>query len=249
MPLGHRYGVRSVEDAKHGIVAAALAVPQPDHLATIAGGEIAEHMMGRGLDTQGILAGLKILPLIGARQLILAGDDLEAEAEAIVDDRDRDLPGRACEKFVLPDLLAEGRPRRRRPAVADVLKDALSQTSEEYYSNVFRRYELRDKVRLFFEQFDLLLTPTLPSAAFDVGLNTPPILPDRNIVSWVYYTYPFNLTGQPAASIPAGFTRAGLPVGLQMVAKINRETDIFRAAAAFETAKPWAAAKPPGFAS
>ena len=133
------------------------------------------------------------------------------------------------------------------PAVAHVLKYALSQTTEEYYSNVFRRYELRDKVRAFFEPFDLLLSPTLPSAAFDVGLNTPPQLPDRNIVSWVYYTYPFNLTGQPAASIPAGFTRAGLPVGLQMVAKINHETDIFRAAAAFEAARPWADAKPPEF--
>jgi aspartyl-tRNA(Asn)/glutamyl-tRNA(Gln) amidotransferase subunit A len=125
------------------------------------------------------------------------------------------------------------------PAVADVLKDALSQTSEEYYTKVFRRYELREKLRVFFEGFDLLLSPATPCAAFDVGLNTPPQLPDRNIVSWVYYTYPFNLTGQPAASIPAGFTRDGLPVGLQMVAKINSEVDIFRAAAAFERSQPW----------
>lgn len=134
------------------------------------------------------------------------------------------------------------------PAVADVLKDALRQTSEEYYTNVFRRYELREKLRIFFEQFDLLLTPALPCAAFDVGLNTPPQYADRNIVSWVYYTYPFNLTGQPAASIPAGFTRAGLPVGLQVVAGINQETDIFRAAAAFEQLRPWSDKKPTEFA-
>ena len=125
------------------------------------------------------------------------------------------------------------------PAVADVLKDALSQTSEEYYTKVFRRYELREKLRVFFEDYDLLLSPATPCAAFDVGLNMPPQLSDRNIVSWVYYTYPFNLTGQPAASIPAGFTREGLPVGLQMVARINCEVDIFRAAAAFEQAQPW----------
>jgi Asp-tRNA(Asn)/Glu-tRNA(Gln) amidotransferase A subunit family amidase len=133
------------------------------------------------------------------------------------------------------------------PAVADVLKDALRQTSEEYYAKVFRRYELREKMRVFFEQYDLLLTPALPCAAFDVGLNMPPQHADRSIVSWVYYTYPFNLTGQPAASIPAGFTRGGLPVGLQMVAKINHEVDIFRAAAAFEAARPWADRKPPEF--
>lgn len=130
------------------------------------------------------------------------------------------------------------------PAVADVLKDALSQTSEEYYTKVFRRYDLREKLRLFFEDFDLLLSPATPTAAFDVGMNTPPNLLDRNIVSWVYYTYPFNLTGQPAASIPAGFTKAGLPVGLQMVSKINCEVDIFRAAAAFEQARPWAGQYP-----
>jgi aspartyl-tRNA(Asn)/glutamyl-tRNA(Gln) amidotransferase subunit A len=132
------------------------------------------------------------------------------------------------------------------PAVADILGEALSQTSEAYYTRVFQRYELRETLRKFFERFDLLLTPTLPCAAFDVGLNTPPQLPERNIVSWVYYTYPFNLTGQPAASIPAGFTRAGLPVGLQMVARMHHEVDIFRAAAALELMQAWADRWPPG---
>lgn len=131
------------------------------------------------------------------------------------------------------------------PAVADMLQGALSQSSEAYYTQVFRRYALRDKMRMFFEPFDLLLTPTLPCAALNVGLNTPPQLPGRNIVDWVYYTYPFNLTGQPAASIPAGWTQAGLPVGLQMVAKSHCETDIFRAAAAFESAQPWQHRRPP----
>jgi Asp-tRNA(Asn)/Glu-tRNA(Gln) amidotransferase A subunit family amidase len=131
------------------------------------------------------------------------------------------------------------------PHVAGVLAKALDQTLEEYYTKVFQRYEFREKMRQFFEKYDLLLSPTLPVPAFDVGLPVPPELPDRNIVSWVYYTYPYNLTGQPAASIPAGFTKSGLPVGLQLVAKINKETDIFRAAAAFEAARPWAHKRPP----
>jgi aspartyl-tRNA(Asn)/glutamyl-tRNA(Gln) amidotransferase subunit A len=125
------------------------------------------------------------------------------------------------------------------PAVVDILQGTLRVTLEEYYSKVFARYELRDKVRRFFESYDLLLTPTLPVPPFGAGVDVPPELPERSIVSWVYYTYPFNLTGNPAASIPCGFTEEGLPVGLQMVAGTNRETDLLRAAAAFEAAQPW----------
>lgn len=133
------------------------------------------------------------------------------------------------------------------PAVAEILTSALNQTLEQYYSNVFRRYDLRDKIRLFFERYDLLLSPTLPVPAFDVAEDLPPQLDDssRNVVSWVYYTYPFNLTGNPAASIPAGFTADGLPVGLQIVGPTNGETNIFQASGAFEEARPWADKRPP----
>jgi Asp-tRNA(Asn)/Glu-tRNA(Gln) amidotransferase A subunit family amidase len=69
-------------------------------------------------------------------------------------------------------------------------------------------------------------------------------LEDRNPVSWVYYTYPFNLTGNPAASVPCGFTRAGMPVGLQIVARTLREVDLFRVAGVLETVAPWADRRP-----
>ena len=57
--------------------------------------------------------------------------------------------------------------------------------------------------------------------------------------------YPFNLTGQPAANLPCGFTRGGLPVGLQVVGRWHQESDVFRAAAGFEALQPWAGARPP----
>ena len=129
------------------------------------------------------------------------------------------------------------------PAVVHMLEPALHQTLESYYNKVFSRYDFREKVRARFETIDLLLTPTTPVPAFDAGLDSPPGYGD-NIISWMSYTYPFNLTGQPAASVPAGFTAAGLPIGLQMVARVNCETDIFRAAAAFENARPWAHVRP-----
>ena len=124
--------------------------------------------------------------------------------------------------------LLEKSPELLDPAVIDIVQRALKQTLEQYYTNVFKRYDFREKTRQFFEKYDLLLSPTLPVPAFDINRDLPIELEksDRNVVSWVYYTYPFNLTGQPAASIPAGFTKSKLPVGLQMVARTHQEVDI-----------------------
>jgi Asp-tRNA(Asn)/Glu-tRNA(Gln) amidotransferase A subunit family amidase len=130
------------------------------------------------------------------------------------------------------------------PAVVALLQPALEQRLDDYYTRVFQRYAFREEVRQFFERFDLLVTPTTPTPAFDVTRDLPAEFEGRDIVSWVAYTYPFNLCGLPAASVPCGFTRAGLPVGLQIVARPLRETDIFRLAAAFEAARPWSARRP-----
>jgi len=132
------------------------------------------------------------------------------------------------------------------PAVAEVLEASLySQTVEEYFVRYFQRFELREQFRKFLTTYDLLITPTLPVAELKAGVNVPPELKERNIVSWVYYTYPFNLTGNPAASVPCGFTSMGMPVGLQIVARTLREVDLFRIAGALEAASPWAQTTPP----
>ncbi|MSP11156.1 MAG: amidase [Pelagibacteraceae bacterium] len=120
------------------------------------------------------------------------------------------------------------------PAVLEVLKIAISQKMNDYYNLVFQRYAFREKMRVFFEKYDLLITPTLPCVAFEAGLNVPKNMPEKNIVSWVYYTYPFNLTGQPAASINAGFTPENLPVGMQVIGRSNREIDVLNLCHYFE---------------
>jgi len=125
------------------------------------------------------------------------------------------------------------------PAIVATLDATADEPLTSYYAKVFRRYELRDRMRLFFGRYDLLLTPQTPLPAIDVGVNVPPQYAGRNLCSWLFYAYPFNLTGQPSASVPTGLTHDGLPVGLQMVAKVNGECDIFRAAAAFERAFPF----------
>jgi aspartyl-tRNA(Asn)/glutamyl-tRNA(Gln) amidotransferase subunit A len=120
------------------------------------------------------------------------------------------------------------------PAVADVLEPALGQQMQDYYAKVFARYALRDSLRRFFERYDILISPTLPVTSLAAGKNMPDRLIDRNLLSWVYYTYPFNLTGHPAASVCAGIAADGMPVGLQIVGRSHREDDVICAAAAFE---------------
>jgi aspartyl-tRNA(Asn)/glutamyl-tRNA(Gln) amidotransferase subunit A len=124
------------------------------------------------------------------------------------------------------------------PAVAEVLDAALSQDMRAYYEKVFERYAFRDKTRSFFEKYDLLLSPVLPVSSLDAGVNIPPGLKDRNLVSWVYYTYPFNLTGQPAATVCAGIASDGMPVGIQLVGRALGEYDVVRAAAEYEGTRP-----------
>lgn len=68
---------------------------------------------------------------------------------------------------------------------------------------------------LFHERYDLLLTPTMPIAAFEAGREVPPGSPSPRWMSWTPFTYPFNMTQQPAASLPCGLTSGGLPVGLR----------------------------------
>ncbi|SNT27703.1 amidase [Tropicimonas sediminicola] len=132
----------------------------------------------------------------------------------------------------------EEHPEAIDPAVLEVLRPALMQEMREYYQSVFARYDFRERMRAFFEEFDLLLSPTLPVPAFATGLDRPPGYEDKSIVSWASFTYPFNLTGQPAASIPAGFTSAGLPVGLQAVSAAHDEMSILSLAAHLEADRP-----------
>ncbi len=102
--------------------------------------------------------------------------------------------------------------------------------------------------RAFFEKYDLLLTPTIACPPFKVGLDNPAEIAGRPVVpyAWLPFTYPFNLTGQPAASVPCGFTGDGLPVGLQIVGRRFADVSVLQAAAAFERLRPWADRRPPG---
>ena len=103
---------------------------------------------------------------------------------------------------------------------------------------VLRRGALGAHMRQFMTQWDLLLTPALAVPAFDARpAGTVPMTPE-SMLGWTPFSYPFNLTQQPACTIPCGLTRDGLPVGLQIVGPMFADALVLRAARAFETTRP-----------
>ena len=90
----------------------------------------------------------------------------------------------------------------------------------------------------FFEHHDLILSPTLPVPAFKAGQQIPSEAYAENPLSWIPYTFPINLTRNPAASVPCGFTATGLPIGLQVIGPLFGETMVLRACRTYEEANP-----------
>jgi amidase len=110
------------------------------------------------------------------------------------------------------------------------------------------RTELWQRVRSFMETRDLLILPTVAVPPFPVELRYPTEIngkPLDNYTQWFFLTYGITVTGLPAISVPCGFTKSGLPVGLQIVGRRRQEASVLRAAAAFEAAAPWAHRTPP----
>ena len=115
---------------------------------------------------------------------------------------------------------------------------SLTEAEHERAQNERRAY--RERMEAFFDDVDLLLTPTLPVTAFAAGRDHPGEVAGRptEYLSWTAFTYPFNVSGQPAASVPCGLLD-GLPVGLQIVGRRGADALVLRAARAFEQLQPW----------
>ncbi|MEV7340879.1 amidase [Streptomyces sp. NPDC093544] len=106
----------------------------------------------------------------------------------------------------------------------------------EYLAAADVRMDLGRRMGLFHESYDILVTPTLPLTAFEAGAEVPARSGHRRWTGWTPFTYPFNLTQQPAATVPVGVDGDGLPVGLQIVAARHRDDLVLRTAHALYTA-------------
>jgi aspartyl-tRNA(Asn)/glutamyl-tRNA(Gln) amidotransferase subunit A len=112
-----------------------------------------------------------------------------------------------------------------------------------HYGDIYRqRHQFNEWCRRLFERFDLLLTPTLAVEAFAAKGPPPSEINGKALadpILHVLFTYPFNMSGHPASSVRAGFTDAGLPCGLQIVAERHREDLVLQVSYAYEQARPW----------
>jgi aspartyl-tRNA(Asn)/glutamyl-tRNA(Gln) amidotransferase subunit A len=98
---------------------------------------------------------------------------------------------------------------------------------------------LVQKANAFLASYDVLLTPTVAVPALPVGQDLNDAQAEETWIDWTPFSYPFNMSRQPAANIPCGFTHNGLPVGLQAVAGINRDDVVLRVARMYEAARPF----------
>jgi aspartyl-tRNA(Asn)/glutamyl-tRNA(Gln) amidotransferase subunit A len=137
-----------------------------------------------------------------------------------------------------PEQLALSEPEFR-----DVVAQGLTYRGTDYMAATHRRATLREQFRELFETCDLLVTPSVAVTAFAAGTLGVDAIDGRAVdrhLGWSPFSWPINLAGLPAATVPCGFDRDGLPIGLQIVGKWLGEDTILTAAAAFEAAKPWA---------
>lgn len=121
------------------------------------------------------------------------------------------------------------------PGFLEIAEIGQSITLERYLDAQEQRYNLTAKMAAFHKEFDLLVTPTLPIGPFAVGQNVPNSGRYAKWTDWTPFCYPFNLTQQPAASLPCGLDERGLPVGLHLVGARYQDHSVLNAAQLLES--------------
>ncbi|MGB1465150.1 MAG: amidase [Alcanivorax nanhaiticus] len=125
------------------------------------------------------------------------------------------------------------------PALVEVASKAEKLSMLDYLGAMNERMAVSERMAVFHTKYDLLITPTLPIAAFDTDREVPMDWPSTRWPTWTPFTYPFNMTGQPALSVPMGLNRNGLPMGLQIVGARFDDARVLAAGHAFEQTQPF----------
>ncbi|HEY3109973.1 MAG TPA: amidase family protein, partial [Chloroflexota bacterium] len=221
--------------------------PADDHLATCDGG-----VRGRRVAWSADFGYAAVDPEVRRATEAAAGrfEELGCRVEAV--DPGWDDPGpwhavlyQASIAARNADRAAE-RPDWIEPSLMELIEGGRRVSSTELARAQLARTTFYEQARRFMEGYDLLLTPQMPCVAWsyqrgpsEIGGRPTPTMFDR-----LPFTFPFNLTGWPAASVPCGFDSEGLPIALQIVAPWRQDALCLRAAAAFEAIQPWASHRP-----
>ncbi|MBE9603991.1 amidase [Acetobacteraceae bacterium H6797] len=133
------------------------------------------------------------------------------------------------------------------PGLVACIEESQDVTVSEYQRQRARKYDYIREINGLFKEFDFLVTPAVSVAAFPLPRLMPEHWPEHewDWLSWAEFSYPFNMSGNPAASLPCGFTAEGLPVGMQIVGPRFDDLGVLQASAIFEKTHPWADKRPP----
>jgi aspartyl-tRNA(Asn)/glutamyl-tRNA(Gln) amidotransferase subunit A len=148
--------------------------------------------------------------------------------------------------FLLGDLPDEKKAQLD-PGLRKMAEEGKAIPLKTYLSANAARGAYGSRIRQFMQRYDFILTPAVATPAFDVGRLSPLDDDGRAWLQWTPFSFPFNLTQQPAASINCGFTADGLPVGLQIVGRMFDDAGVLAASAAYEAADPHHGKVPEGF--
>src|SRR5699024_10862185 len=130
------------------------------------------------------------------------------------------------------------------PGLADCVRRGQSVTGSQYLDATAARMSLGQLMGQLHRTWDVLITPTVPITAFGAGRDAPEGWASPRWTSWTPYTYPFNMTQQPALSVPCGFSDAGLPIGMQVVGPRHGDARVLQVGRAYERAGNWSQPAP-----
>ncbi|MFE6305697.1 amidase [Nocardiopsis sp. NPDC057823] len=221
---------------------AALAPPEPGLADVRLRTDPEDLVRGLRIALSPTLGGLAVDPEVSAA--VAAAADTLADLGAHVTEADPGLPDARPEFHVLWYSGAAKATERVTgadrdlfdPGLAEIIEEGLAYSAQDYLTAMALRMEMGARMGRFHTEYDLLLTPAAPFGAFEAGRECPPGLAGERWTVWAGFSHPFNMTQQPAASVPCGFTSAGLPVGLQVVGPRHADARVLAACRALELA-------------
>jgi Asp-tRNA(Asn)/Glu-tRNA(Gln) amidotransferase A subunit family amidase len=132
------------------------------------------------------------------------------------------------------------------PTLVKMIDAGMSYKSLDLIQAESQRKEIERSITDFFKRYDIMITPTTTIPAFELGIMFPERIAGKTVspTGWMPFAFPFNMSWNPAASIPCGWSKEGLPIGMQIIGRLLDETTVLQVSKAFEDICPWQDKKP-----